>query len=95
MTDALVLELARVPAILEDESGSLKKIAQRTGLELFSFYRGANLRNLDLAGQDLTGLNFDNSDLRGTNLDEIRFNLGAFNNSNLNFQYINLKYLRT
>lgn len=91
MTDALELALSKVPDILVDKSGDLKRLAKETGLEIFSFYRGANLRNLDLRGQDLTGLNFDSSDLRGTSLDGVRFNLGAFNNSNISFQYIGLK----
>ncbi len=65
--------------ILFDESGSLKTLAIKSGIEPFSFYRGANLSEINLYGQDLTGLNFRDTDLRGANLENVKFDPGAFN----------------
>lgn len=79
-----------VERIIFDESGSLRALARASGFEPFSFYRGADLRGLDLANHDLIGLNFEGADLRGANLDDIRYTLGAFNGSKLSPKYFDL-----
>lgn len=84
------IEFAGLEKIIFDESGSLRSLASVAGFEAFSFYRGADLRDLDLSNQNLSGLNFQGADLRGANLDGITFTLGAFNGSNLSPKYFQL-----
>lgn len=72
-----------VMRILFDESGSLKRLAEISGLDPFSFFRGASLNGLDLSNQDLRGLNFEDADLRDANLENIEYDAGAFNGANL------------
>jgi predicted transcriptional regulator len=67
--------------ILLAESEDLKVLADLSGLDPFSFYEGADLRNADLGGQDLRGLSFFEADLRGANLGGVRYDKGAFNGS--------------
>jgi len=69
------------------ESGSLKDIASSTGCELYNFFQGADLSEVDLSNQDLTGLNFDRASLRGANLDGIQYNTGSFNRATLDQKY--------
>lgn len=79
-----------VEKLLFDESGSLRALAMVAGFEPFSFYRGADLRDLNLTNHDLVGLNFEGADLRGANLDNIHYTLGAFNGSKLSPKYFDL-----
>jgi hypothetical protein len=71
----------RVMETLLSTERSLKVLAENSGYSILPFYRGANLTNLNLDGQDLTGLNFDNADLRFSNLTNTTYDEGAFNNS--------------
>jgi hypothetical protein len=72
--------------ILLDESSELRKLAQLTDLPVRDFYRGADLRGVNLSGQDLKGLNFQKADLRGAKLDNITYDPGAFNGALLDDQ---------
>lgn len=71
--------LAIADRILRSPSRSLKELAELSGRDVFSFYRGANLSRLDLASQDLTGLNFEGADIRFSNLSGAKFDTGALN----------------
>lgn len=70
-----------VVQILVSETTDLRRLAELTDLPARDFYRGADLRGVNLSGQDLTGLNFQRADLRGANLGDIKFDPGAFNGS--------------
>lgn len=59
----------------------LRTLACRSEYGVFDFYRGANLRGLDLTGQDLTDMNFDGADLRFSTIHNVKFDAGAFNGS--------------
>lgn len=84
----------KVVELLEHPSNSLKALAYISGYDPFSFYRGADLSNLDISDQDLTGLNFDGAELRGCNLSGVLFDKGAFNNAIIDekFSYLNDGY---
>ncbi len=69
----------KVLEILRSDSQSLSELAAISGRDKFTFYRGADLTNLDLRGQNLTGLNFDNADIRFSRIDDTNFDKGAFN----------------
>jgi hypothetical protein len=71
----------QVLEILFSESRSLKTLAYMSGYDPFEFYRSADLTNIDLSNQVLTGLNFDKADLTGSNLAGVSYDKGAFNNS--------------
>lgn len=76
-------QAVRVLQIAESGETSLKALAHLTGLDPFNFYQGADLRELDLSGQDLTGLNFTRADLRFAIVDNISFDPGSFNGCDL------------
>lgn len=71
--------IAKVVDLLIADTSNLKELALLSGRDIFDFYNGADLSNLDLSGQNLTGMNFERADLRFSNLDDIKFNDGAFN----------------
>lgn len=77
------VKIKRVVSILESDASSIKKLAEISNREIFSFFRYADLTGLDLRGQDLTGLNFDHADLRFSKVGSARFDAGAFNLSYL------------
>ena len=77
--------------ILCADTRSLRDLASLSERDSFTFYQGADLSGLDLAGQDLTGLNFDRADLRDSDLSNVSFDLGAFNGSELSKQFEDLK----
>jgi transcriptional regulator with XRE-family HTH domain len=77
--------------ILLSDTDGLRMLASYSGFDVFSFYEGADLRGVDLAGQDLQGLSFSDADLRGANLGGISYDLGAFNNSILSDRYSALR----
>lgn len=72
-----------VMKILTSESQELKELAKFAGKSRIDFYQGADLRSLDLRGQDLRGLNFEKADLRGADLSDVIFDEGAFNGSKM------------
>lgn len=74
-------ELETVLDILDCDVDSIKQLARKSQRPLFHFFKGADLTNLDLSGEDLTGLNFDDASFKGSKLDNIVFDRGAFNNS--------------
>lgn len=65
--------------IISSEVHELSYLAKLTGLDIFTFYRGADLSALDLSGQDLRGLNFEGADIRFSSLKHSMFDAGAFN----------------
>lgn len=82
-----VVDADRFLSILMDESGSLLRLAGKSGVPLPLFFKGADLKGLDLSNQDLRGLNFDGADLRGTKLDRVKYTSGAFNGAVLEDAY--------
>lgn len=70
-----------VLSLINSTETSLKSLAEMSGLSLFSFYQGAELRSLDLSNQDLTGMNFDRADIRFSDLSGSDYDAGAFNGS--------------
>jgi len=85
------VELKVAMDLLFSDRSDLKYLADLSGLEGALFYRYADLRGLDLSGQDLSGLNFDWADLRGANISNVIFSEGSFNNSLLSEEYSGLK----
>lgn len=85
------MQLSKAMDILFAEASDLKSLAKISSLSPATFYRYANLRGLDLSGQDLSGMNFDWSDLRGANLENSSFTEGSFNNALLSEEYTGLK----
>lgn len=76
-----------VVQILVSESSELRELAKLSDLPMRDFYRGADLRGVNLSGQDLTGLNFQKADLRGADLLSIKYDPGAFNGSFLDDKF--------
>lgn len=74
-------QIRKVVDILTSDCHSLLGLAKMSGRDPFTFYKGADLRGVDLESQDLRGLNFESADLRLANLNNIRFDAGAFNGS--------------
>ena len=79
-----------VMKILTNESHELLTLAKISSVDVFEFYKGCDLKGVDLSYQDLRGLNFAHADLRGANLDAITFDLGAFNDSVVDEKYFDI-----
>lgn len=73
--------------ILACEHASLKEIARQGVIDVVTLFQMADLRGLNLSGQDLTGMNFFGADLRGTLLEKISFDEGAFNGAKIDKEY--------
>jgi hypothetical protein len=73
--------------ILYSGKNSLRELAEISGRDPFSFYREADLNDLDLSGQDLKGLDFAGANLRGSILKNSAIDLGALNNSVIDEEY--------
>lgn len=86
-----MVDLSFVEKTIFQSSNSLKEIVKSTGLDVYSFFQGAELTGLDLSGQDLKGLNFNNAILKGANLDGVEYHEGAFNKAILDEKYENKK----
>lgn len=77
----------RVMEIITSEAHDLRSLASIPSEDIFDFYNGANLRDIDLRGQDLRGLNFGRADLRGAQLENVSFDPGAFNGAHIDQHY--------
>ena len=82
--------LLKALKILRSDKKSLKELAGISGVDVFRFFNHADLRNLDLSHQDLTGLNFFGVDFGNTRLDGISYDVGAFNGSKVLEKYSSL-----
>lgn len=77
-------QIETILALLKSSESDLRRLAEMAGEDPFDFYRGAELRDLDLGNQDLSGMNFDKADIRFSRLDNSLFDPGAFNGSIIN-----------
>lgn len=66
-------------SILISKIHELKYLANISGRDVFTFYRGADLSGLDISGQDLTGMNFEGANIKFSSFKEVAFDPGAFN----------------
>lgn len=82
--------LKKTLEILRSDKKSLKILSEISGIDVFRFFNHADLRNLDLSHQDLTGLNFFGTDFSNTKLDSISYDVGAFNGSKISEKYSSL-----
>lgn len=69
---------------------SLDSLAELSTRDVFDFYRSADLRGVDLSGQDLRGLRFHKSDLRFANLSHVSIDPGALNTAILDLSNVEL-----